>query len=559
MALWSADADAGYLGRYIYPFCLLPAYVITHVIASLLSKNIKIKPLNIFFVIAATVVSLLAMILLINPFKFELPLGNALDQFFHLKRIWKPPYERNLELRYESLFAVLYIVNVASIVLWFAFFYLKKIFRSLPEQIDEQSQAEPYQLPKIDLAIIVIAALSIYMAYRSRRFITIAAIAACPLVATFIDHITRTISAARNFHRKNRLVVGPMSRNIRMFFIFSGIIAVLAFGICWGRRFKHVYLDPWPTDTQLTSVFIRMTASDAKPFHACKFIRDNNIKGKMFNYWTEGGFIAWGQNPDPNTGRTPLQLFMDGRAQAAYEPKAYEIWAEIMSGGPLVQSARTRKRKLTAEDYTKIGAWVAKKLRKHDVWVVLMPSGQANTPFVKGLEYNPDWPVVFLNEKQELFVDTKTPQGKKLFEGLFSGETIYPDDFSKSLAIAHNMLIFGKGADAKKQGLDFAIRACRQNPSQVTILKVISARRFPELLPAINDFCKDYIDDYLESKVLYTKKDGFHRRTLAALRTAEHLGEIAKKQKNTQQAEFYAAKKQEFADELSEMLKTKRW
>mgnify|MGYP000638277514 CR=1 FL=1 len=239
--------------------------------------------------------------------------------------------------------------------------------------------------------------------------------------------------------------------------------------------------------------------------------------------------------------------------------RAYEAWSEIMSGGPLVQSAAVRRRKLNAADYRKIGDWIGQQLRKHDVWVVLMPSGQSNTPFVRGLEHAVDWPIVFINERQILFVDMKTPQGKELFEGMFNGQTIYPDDFSKYLALAHNMLIFGKEEDAKKQGLDFAIRACRDNPSQVSILKVISARRFPELLPAVNDFCKGYVDDYVENMTDYAKMHGFHRRTLAALRAAEHLQEIARNQKDAELARFYADKKKDFGDELSEMLKTKRW
>ena len=105
---------------------------------------------------------------------------------------------------------------------------------------------------------------------------------------------------------------------------------------------------------------MRMTDSGQKPFYATKFMKDNKLKGKMFNYWTEGGFIGWGQEPDPNTGFTPLQLFMDGRAQAAYEPKAYEVWSHIMAGGESVQIAKLRKQKL---DYTEIGRWINEQLK----------------------------------------------------------------------------------------------------------------------------------------------------------------------------------------------------
>ena len=141
----------------------------------------------------------------------------------------------------------------------------------------------------------------------------------------------------------------------------------------------------------------------------------------MFNYWTEGGFIAFGQKPDPNTGKTPLQLFMDGRAQAAYDRKAYEVWSEIMFGGPYVQSARLRGHKLTSADYTKIGDWISERLKNRNVWVILMPANQFNTAFVKGIERTKEWQLVFLNNKQRLYVDTQSPQGKEFFDKVLYG------------------------------------------------------------------------------------------------------------------------------------------
>ena len=94
---------------------------------------------------------------------------------------------------------------------------------------------------------------------------------------------------------------------------------------------------------------MRMTASYAKPFEACEFMRLNKLSGIMFNYWTEGGFIAWGQEPDPETGRTPLQLFMDGRAQAAYDVKVFDDlvgyflgWAVALCGDGRPSAAHGR-------------------------------------------------------------------------------------------------------------------------------------------------------------------------------------------------------------------------
>ncbi|MHC4458375.1 MAG: hypothetical protein ACYS0I_15065 [Planctomycetota bacterium] len=558
LALWSGDADAGYAGRYIYPFFLLPAYVILHIFISMFSENIKIKPKNIIFAAVTAVAAILLMMVIFNPFKFEPSVWNV-KHFLDLQRVWRPKYELKNPLNYSHLFGVLFFVNFASIVIWLTVPYLRKLFGRLPNKIDEESQADSFQLPKIDLALMAIAALTVYMAYRSRRFIPIAAIAACPIVAMFIDQMIRTISAARNFHKRNLLAVPPMPYNVQVFFSVVGVIAVLFFGTWWGLRFKHVYLDPWPADPKLSSVFIRMTASHAKPFYACKFIKDNKLEGKMFNYWTEGGFIAWGQEPDPNTGRTPLRLFMDGRAQAAYEPRAYQVWQEIMSGGPTVQSARIRKRKLTTDDYVKIGQWADKRLKNHKVWLVLMPLAEVNKPFARGLEHNSNWPLVFFNNKQKLYVDVTTPRGKKVFEGMFNGKTLYPNDFSKNLIVAHNMLLFGKEEAAKKRGLDFAIKAFALNPSQTSVREILYASRFAKLTPLVNDFCKNYFDDFAKNKGLYAKQDGYLHRIWAALLVAERLQQIAKIQKNTKLAQFYAAKRKEYNDEQRPLHKRKRW
>ena len=563
-ALWSGDANVGYSGRYIYSFVILPAYLILYIFVSLFSKTPRIKygAKNIAFVALSAIVSLLLMIFIFNPFKFEMPFFNAVKQFLELRRPWLPEYERNLGITYEYLFGVLYIVNIGSIVIWLALPYLQKLFGLLPNKIREYSQTNQYELSKIDLSLMAVAALTIYMAYRSRRFIPIAAIAACPIMAMFIDQMARTISAARNFYKHRSLSVSPMPYNLQLFFIFAAAVAVMALGTWWGLKFKRVYLDRWPADPKLNSVFIRMTASHAKPFYACKFIRDNKLEGKMFNYWTEGGFIAWGQEPDPNTGRTPLQLFMDGRAQAAYEPKVYYTWSTIMSGGPTAQSAAIRRTSLTYPDYVKVGQWIDEQLKKHDVWVVLMPLSDPevyNGPFVKGLEHNPNWPLVFFNDKQKLFIDITTPQGKELFEGIFNGKTLYPDEFSKNLIIAHHMLSFGKDKATKKQGLDFAIKAFKLHPSQAPMQIILSAGKYAMMQPLVSDFCKSYFDEFTKDKGLYAKQDGYLHRIWAALITGKYLQKSAAKQGNTELVQFYDVKMKEYNDEQAPLHKEKRW
>jgi hypothetical protein len=555
LAMWSGDAGANYSGRYIYSFVILPAYVIVHILVLLFSKTVKFKLKDIAFVVFTAVVSLLLMILIFNPFKFKMPFSNAVKQFLELRRLWHPEYERNIDITYEHLFVVLYIVNIGSIVIWLVLPYLRKLFSLLPNKIREDSQIVQYELPKIDLPLMAVAALTTYMAYRSRRFIPIAAIAACPIIAMFIDQTARTISAVRNFYKHRFLSVSPAPYGLQLFFIFAAVVAVMAFGISWGLKFKRVYLDCWPADAKLNSIFMRMTASHVKPFGACEFIRDNKLKGKMFNYWTEGGFIAWGQEPDPNTGRTPLQLFMDGRAQAAYEPKVYQIWTAIMSGGPTVQSAMIRR---TTPDYVKVSQWIDKQLKKYNVWVVLMPLSDSevyNGTFVKGLERNPNWPLAFFNNTEKLWIDKTTPQGKELLEGISSGKTRYPDEFSRDLVIAYNSVAL----NANKQALDYAIKAFDLCPSQAPMQIILPLAKYAELQPFISGFCKNYFDEFAKDKGLYAKQNGYFHRIWAALFVGKYLRESAAKQGNTELVQFYDAKMKEYQDEQEPLQKKKRW
>jgi hypothetical protein len=373
-----------------------------------------------------------------------------------------------------------------------------------------------------------------------------------------------------------------MPRKLQLFFIGAGVLAVLFFGSIWGHKFKVVYLDPWPSDPKLSSVFMRMTASDAKPFYAMKFIRDNKLKGKMFNYWTEGGFIAWGQDPDPKTGKTPLQLFMDGRAQAAYNRRTFDMWTSIMSGGlpgsrgyEIMQAAQIRAQTpgislqqiLTPEDYIELGQSFGNELEKRDVWVVLMPSAVYNDPdkpasyfVIKGLEQNPNWPIVFLNNRQKLFVDVRTPQGKELFEGIFNGKTVYPDDYHKNLIRAHSWVRYRPGIENKKKALDFGIEAFDLNPMPTTIFEILTmAVNFPELSPTVDKFCSDYFDEFTKNEYVWSKQDGYRHKVEAVQMACYHLKRLARARRDTKLMQFYADKEQEYLLELASIHQSKRW
>lgn len=558
-ALYTAENLPGYSGRYIFPFITVPSYVAMFAIGRAVSKKPVFWIGNIFYVLLASVVALLLSAWIIDPFDFKEPVWHV-EQFVGLHRLWRPSYEANLNLNYKNLFGVLYGLSGVCVLGWAVAVILSPMFvEKANGRAPRAASGRTYELPKIDLALITVSALTIYMAYRSRRFIPIAALVTCPIAALFTEGIIKTVAAVRNYYGHGYLDVPEMSRGLRRFLTVTALLVVSGLGIRWGCKFKYIYLDPWPGDYKLTSMFMRMTASSAKPFYACEFIRLNKLKGKMFNYWTEGGFIAYGQDPDPNTGKTPLQLFMDGRAQAAYDYKAFLRWSEISAGGQIAMLAQIRKQKLTSQQYVQIGEYVNKKLKDSNVWVVLMPFNQFSSAFVRGLEQSTDWQLVFLGDKQRLFVDVTTPEGLKLLEGIENGSTIYPDEQYRNIMVSNNALMFGRDTETLGRGLKCAIEATEEQPER-TPLEMLEMyyHRFPEFREELNAFWVRYLDKFTANKESYLKQDGVYNRVMCAIVAIKYLQPVAQMERNGTLLEQYAQQQKEL-EGIIKGLKDKRW
>jgi hypothetical protein len=466
---------------------------------------------------------------------------------------WHPAFEWKNPVGDEIPFLIMYIIAWILLAVWAVIFLKTRItVAKLPRRHkkDKGKENETYKIPTIDITFIAITALTIYMAIRSRRFIPIAAMAACPVLAMFIDQIVRAISATANLRKTNSLTIPAMSREIQNGFTIAGAVAVLFFGTWWGLKFKTVYLDVWPV----------------KPFYVMRFINENKLEGKMFNYWTEGGFIAYGQDPDPITGKTSLQLFMDGRAQAAYLQKTYDIWSNIMSGGQVAYQKRREMRargqkNLSATAYREIGAWIDKQLTKHKVWAVLMPAGQFRGHFVRGLEYDPNWNVVFYNNKQKLLVKISDPRALKLLNGINSGQTKYPDEFSRNLIRAHYLLVPSKDNATQQQGLQFAFDAFNIHPSNAPMQKILYAMRLnnPQVVAKATQFCQNYFDKFVEKEEQWKYIDGYHHKLAAALNASGHLRSLAVAKKDQKKIKDLDSWRKEHSFIARNIVKTKRW
>ncbi|MFC1763158.1 hypothetical protein ACFL6U_13905 [Planctomycetota bacterium] len=335
---------------------------------------------------------------------------------------------------------------------------------------------------------------------------------------------------------------------------------VLGFGLWASRTYKRIYLDAWPGDAELNSVFMRMTASHLKPFDACTFIRENKLCGNMMNYWTEGGFIAFGQQPDPETGKTPLQLFMDGRAQAAYTVDTFNEWSKIWAGGEVGYKLRRENRLATADDWKQMGQWINKELKRREVWVVMVPMKEWNSHFIRGLTYAGNWRIPFINNKQKIFVNVDTPQGAALMKGIGSGETVYPDEFTRILNEAHMLLVYGSTVEQKRKGFEAAVRAFKMKPSAIPAMIITEmAGRSEAFRAEIVALGKEFLANFEANVEEHAQQHGFQNYLDAAYRLTEYLRNDELKRGNTEVAEIYLSQRNRLMIELRRIGSEKRW
>ncbi|MBN1457347.1 MAG: hypothetical protein JW912_05810 [Sedimentisphaerales bacterium] len=554
-------------GGYIYIFIMLAPFIGLNLLISIPNQRfVSLGFKGTCHVIYASIAAFIASIIL-NPFHLTNLTHTSIIMFSKHAASWKNVHEWHSAFEWDNKvgtgkpFLVMFIIALVVLVLWFiARFFKPKTPGKLRRQV-KKTKTEGFEWPKIDLAILAIVVLTVYMAVRSRRFIPLAASVACPLTALYIEQAFKMISAGSRFRKDQKLIPAALPAMFVNLTVITITGLIIIFGIMWSLRFKLVYLDRWADDDKRTSIFMRMTASYMKPFEVCQFINDNKLSGHMFNHWTEGGAVAFGQNPDPETGHIPLKLFMDGRAQAAYDHKTYKLWAEIKRGGPTVTRAELARRELTTTDYKEIGEWIDQKLKDYDVWVVLMPSTQVYDPryncFTRGLSSTNNWRIAYLDNSQYLYIDTDTSKGKELISKVINQQAIYPDEFSEFLSIGYNLL-FLADEKASLKGFEYIVKALEIDPSETSMRMLIASLKRKHLRSEAYSQMEKFLTDFTSNKSSYEKKSGYLKRLMAARLAANYLS-ARYKRANPEKSRSYTALDAEYVKEFREIYEKAKW
>ncbi|AQT69006.1 hypothetical protein STSP2_02184 [Anaerohalosphaera lusitana] len=568
-ALW-----ANLHGGYIYVYIMLVPFFTIHLLGNFILKDrlVAIELKKLWHIVGAGLASFVAMVIF-NPFHltnlthtFIISVSEHAESWRTVNE-WHPAFEWENPVGQETAFLVLFIIMWIALAAWILVRFLRPKVKARKRAKVTYAEGE-YSWPKIDLAMIAVAAATVYMAVQMRRFIPIAAFAACPVVAMFIEQTIAMVLARKRYNEGRGLNLPVIPRKMGTGIVIAGAVILIAFTSIWGKQFKRVYLDPWPTDSERTSMFMRMTASGLKPIDVCDFINMNDISGNMFNFWTEGGAIAFGQDPDPETGRTPLQLFMDGRAQAAYDHSKFILWRQLYGGGTrLAYKLRRSGRMADADQLRKIGDALDEEMKKRDIWVLLLPEREfrpESNPYrvnylPKALPRHPNWQLAYADPHQIMYVDISTDQGRKLVAGAINGTTEFPTELSKQLTLAR-LKSGQRNPAARRRAFEHAMQAFEINAEPATAgLLYNLALNHRELRDSIATEMRSFLEEFEKNKLMLKNQDGYGERLAAASLSAALLADIYKRQQQPDLADEYKQLNEKFKAEQGELISKIKW
>jgi hypothetical protein len=156
-------------------------------------------------------------------------------------------------------------------------------------------------------------------------------------------------------------------------------------------------------------------------------------------------------------------------------------------------------------------------------------------------------------------VDITSPQGERLFHGVFTGDTVFPDEYSRKLTRGHNLLLFPDLAQ-KRQGLESLAEAMKETFAPAPLLEMLMIGwQFPELRPQISETCEQYVQDFEKNNKIYAGRHGYNQRLEAIRLALILLQESAKASRSTQLAEAYNRQIATYEAQRERVLLTKRW
>ncbi len=399
---------------------------------------------------------------------------------------WKPMWDKagfgNIT-PYICFLIVLEIVFAAWWILW----CLKPVPKFNTNRKKGQEQPDDMvSWPRADITIIVIMILTVIMSLKSRRFVFLAGVVLCPYLARMIQDVLIMLQSRISF-MKNCPITGCVTD--RKCNILTGSTALAAFMvlIVFGLSMKNIYFSP-PIDGIERTVFRRMVGINDQPVRAMQFVDANRLQGVMFNEWTNGGYVAFGQEPLEETGEPRCKVYMDGRAQAAYRVSHFARWQAL---NPALSYDKAKEHYKNYETYVRQKGfspddpaifdallklqnsqseqarqaqqmlWIGLTrpelynniFKREGITVALLTLKRASSVYImENLLRSRNWTIVFMDDKELVLLRNDAPENEPLLKNGLE-KMNYPDEFTRKYSQGYH---FCNNPDPSKwqQGLD---------------------------------------------------------------------------------------------------------
>ncbi len=239
---------------------------------------------------------------------------------------WKPIWDSS---GFGNEGPYIYFLTVSGIVfvVWWVLYFLKPA-QPQPRRRRQRQIPAVDNWPRIDLSHLGIMGITVYMSIMSRRFIFLGGVVLTPFLALMVQEIINMVRLRQRHAYQEPLELSPMCRKTALWLASLSTTAAILTGFVFTWAMWEMYYRP-PADGEVKTVFRRMVGINDQPVRGIKFFDANRVKGKVFNEWTNGGFIAFHQMPIPQTGEPPCKVFMDGRSQAAYKVRHFAYWRSL--------------------------------------------------------------------------------------------------------------------------------------------------------------------------------------------------------------------------------------
>jgi hypothetical protein len=354
----------------------------------------------------------------------------------------------------------------------------------------------------------LLAVAAFALAIASARFVPLACVVVAPSLAGWLD------AALAPLLRR----VG--TRPARLALAAALWLAVLAATAAVATRVARTYLAPWPQDAARHGAFDRTTHGHQRPWGPCAFLAANAVRGRVWNFWDEGGFLATCQQPDAGSGAVPVQLFVDGRAQAAFDAGALRSYLDLLNGPGRSDSRGASSERV--EDLAALREWTARRLRELEVGFALVPAGRQRTAFARAVAGLPGWQVAYVDGEHTLFADGGRPDGGALLAAVDAGTARFPDEASAALTAAMRLLPPRSDGD-RARAVELAAASYRARPSSLAVLAATRAAGTGAARADALAFCRTVAEEFTANRDRHRAAHGYGQRLDAAVVALEYV------------------------------------